>query len=516
MTNDLTSGNEQEKTESIKNDQGSNSYSIALSDPNAAPLNTGMQLTFDIFKDLGHRGIEIEQSEKEIGFRKNNSLITVKPLTLHQNRMLDVIFFIIAQGIDNTSTANYFDFIKKTKEGHYEIDLNFFKWLLSYKDASNSRVRDILSSIQDIRIQAEELTLEEDSDYNADDRLRHWQTHNFFNSAVIDVPRHKAAFSINPLFEQHITQPALFHFLSLRYIFPSLASKVLYDWVISLPAQKQPISISFKDLLKELNLEKRRSYREFGEFNRSFLQPAIEVINTRTNLHITVEFFRNNPKRPRTITDLAFTVDLNEHLGRGKRNDNLLFMEQYRTLRNKIGLSDSQVEEIVKERGAYDDERIEQAIKYTLVQQRLGRIKHSLSGYFMTALREGYRIGEIELEQHLNADPRLRELIGEVIYPQEGPLKQQEHAAAPLSVDERVIAEQDKSDRGFEYYTTKLTDEEKLAYLDAFLNSPYIQFVAKALDLDPLDKGAMFQAVFSNERLSHEFGLYMADKVKEN
>lgn len=515
MKNELTSENEQEETKNIKNDhdQDSNNYAVALSDPNVAPLNTGMQLTLDIFKDLGQRGIEIEQSEKEIGFRKNNSLITVRPLTLHQKRMLDVIFFIIAQGIDNTSTANYFDFIKKTKEGHYEIDLNFFKWLLSYKDASNSRIRDILSSIQDVRIQAEELTLEEDSDYNAKDRLRHWQTHNFFNSAVIDVTNHKAAFSINPLFEQHITQPALFHFLSLRYIFPTLASKVLYDWVVSLPVQKQPINISFKDLLKELNLEKRKSYREFGEFNRSFLQPAIKVINTRTNLHITVEFFRNNPKKPRTITDLAFTVDLNEYLIQDKRNDNLLFMEQYRTLRNKIGLSDSQVEEIVRERGAYDDERIEQAIKYTLVQQRLGKIKHSLSGYFMTALREGYRIGEIELQQHLSADPRLRELIGEVIYSGRGVSRQQERAAVPLSADERIIAEKEKSKSGFEYYRTKLTDEEKLAYLDEFLNNPYIQFVAKALDLDPFDKGAMFQAVFSNERLSHEFGLYMAEKA---
>jgi hypothetical protein len=68
----------------------------------------------------------------------------------------------------------------------------------------------------------------------------------------------------------------------------------------------------------------------------------------------------------------------------------------YETLRNEIGLSHADIDEIIKDRARYSDEVIQQAIDYTRHAAAAGKIKIRVSGYFMKALREGYIIGTLD------------------------------------------------------------------------------------------------------------------------
>lgn len=443
--------------------------------------NTGMQLALDIFNELDRKGLKIEQSEKEIGFRKNNLLITATSLTLNQKRLLDVLFFIAAQHIDNG--AHHIEGVQKNKNGIYEIELSFFKWLLSLPKMRNSQLRSLMESISETKLQAVELFNEEEIKRyeNKTDTLKHWQIHNFFGSLYLDIPNNTAAFSINPIFNDYIHNPKNFHFLSLCYVFPNLASKVLYDWIMLQPSLDTSILLTVEELRQELGQKNKRSFNVFSEFNRAFLTPAIETINDITNLNVNMTLHRGVRTQ---VTHIEFNIIEKEE---NNERDTYHRIEQYHMLRNNFGLLPKHFDEILKNRNEYTDERIKEAQDY--VHYRLAQNTHikSIPAYFMHALREGYHIGLYDA-QKVEAIPRHR-LVQK---------KAEEGFKTPLkcSVEGYNYDDADLSKKGWDHFHS-LSSKQRSFLVDFFSKDPFIQTLAENIDIES-----------TAEFIANQFALY--------
>lgn len=219
----------------------------------------------------------IKENIQLIDSRKN-LLITVNNLSLEQRRIIDVIFYIATQNIEENLTLQKYVSIK-TKD-LYEVDLSFFKWLLHFSNSSNSHLKDIMSSVQSARITAEEVSSHNNSSY---DKLIKWQSHNFFGSSFIDAQKKKVGFSINPILKGYIHKMKKTH-----YALPNWSSKILYDWLMLFPHFDTPFIFTFDELLKELGQENKKTYKKFDIFNKVFLKPAVEGINNTKKLNVKV------------------------------------------------------------------------------------------------------------------------------------------------------------------------------------------------------------------------------------
>lgn len=469
-----------------------------LQEKNLSPHNTGIQLAIDIFQELDSKNLKIEQSDKEVGFRKNDLLISATSLTLNQKRLLDVLFFIAAQNLENN--AQHFKAVKKHKNGIFEVDLSFFKWLLSLPKTRNSSLKNLMSSVSQAKLQAIEFFNEDEikRQEGQKDALKRWQTHNFFGSAYLDVPNNIISFSINPVFNDYLHNPKNFHFLSLRYVFPSLASKILYDWLMLNDDLSIPITVSIDQLKKELGQEKKKSYQRFAEFNRSFLTPGITVINETTNLEVELNLNRNSQAQ---VTHVEFVIT---ELEKEKTQDQMYRIHQYDELRDVFGLLPKNFDEILQNQDVMTDSKIEDAKAYVRYRLKQGADIKSVPAYFMHCLREGYHIGLYDAERLDYSHPEGGSEAS--LYEGKGSSKKT-LKTAKTSIPNNPYLDKKLSKEGWTLFHS-LNSEEKSDLVKLFSRDISIKSFAIGLKIDT--SPAYIEANFASiDELSCAFGVFV-------
>jgi hypothetical protein len=133
--------------------------------------------------------------------------------------------------------------------------------------------------------------------------------------------------------------------------------------------------------------------QEFKYFKRDWLAPAVDQINEVSDLRITFET-RNEPGS-RKIGRMRFRVqrkELAERVLHTHEHAQLL----YQALKQEIGLSGTQFNQIASERETFTDERLEQALERTRFSLKLGKVSKSPAGFFMKALKEGWIVSDAE------------------------------------------------------------------------------------------------------------------------
>ena len=177
------------------------------------------------------------------------------------------------------------------------------------------------------------------------------------------------------------------------------------------------------DMLREM-FQLTEKYDRFTSFYKRIIEPSLEDINRYTDLLVEVEKIRHG----KTVRALYFTItakteqEIRELYGDPlPSSDGIEPTDQrierqfdlYRaTVVNKFGVT-SKVFRLELAKRTYTDEEIEQAIRVTRRAKYQQRIKRSVEGFFIKALRDGYTDEQIEREKRVRERAKRAEEIQE-------------------------------------------------------------------------------------------------------
>jgi hypothetical protein len=145
----------------------------------------------------------VAEAPAALGYRRSNAFIGISDVSLAARRLIDVSFFFVAS----------------VPELHkeYRIDYGLFKWLLATTSENRSFVKKLIRQAQGAAILLNEGTGQEER----------WGSVPLMGEAFIAGG--EFIFSVSDRLQKAIKNPEAAHFLSLRFVFTSLYSKILYD-----------------------------------------------------------------------------------------------------------------------------------------------------------------------------------------------------------------------------------------------------------------------------------------------
>jgi hypothetical protein len=331
---------------------------------------TSRQLALALFDDANAEGLPVDTVRSDIGFARKNVLIRIVDLGVAARRLIDAAYFIVAQ--------------EEKVRDLYDVELDYFKWLMRYASRNNAHLEQVITEAQRALIQA---TAEAEAD----------GTKPFGSVQLIGRISYvggRFQFRVPPDLIGIIRGPGKSHWLSLRItsLFTLSYARVMYDHL--LPYADEGVTEWFTlDELRAWQGTMGAKAQEFKYFKRDWLTPAVDQINEVSDLHLSFET-RNEPGS-RKIGRMRFRVErkeLAERLLQTHEHAQAL----YQSLKQEIGLSSSQFNQIASERDTYTDERLEQALERTRFSLKLGKVSKSPAGFFMKALKEGWIVSDAE------------------------------------------------------------------------------------------------------------------------
>jgi hypothetical protein len=331
---------------------------------------TSRQLALALFDDANAEDLPLDAARSDIGFARKNVLIRIVDLGVAARRLIDAAYFIVAQESDVHDL--------------YDVELDYFKWLMRYSSRNNSHLEQVITEAQRALIQA---TAEADAD----------GTRPFGSVQLIGRISYKDGrfqFRVPPDLIGIIRGPGKSHWLSLRItsLFTLSYARVMYDRL--LPYADDGLTDWFTlDELRSWQGSMGAKALEFKYFKRDWLTPAVDQINEVSDLALSFET-RNEPGS-RKIGRLRFRIERKEMAER------LLHSHEqaqalYQTLKQEFGLSSAQLNQITSDREAYTDERLGQAVERTRFSLKLGKVSKSPAGFFMKALKERWIVSDAE------------------------------------------------------------------------------------------------------------------------
>lgn len=343
------------------------------------PITTSKQIALDLFLTIQGTGSKesIESVKEEIGFRRNNIFLNISKVSLSCRRLLDVTYFIVAQPDDNKELHEQ----RGTLE--YSVDLSFFKWLMGYSSRNNANLKVYFNEAQRALISILK-------DTNDEKKVQEWASTQLLGES--SVARGEITFSISNSLANLIKSPSQYHFLSLRFKFNSLYSRLLFDLLISYKNEGNTGWIPLEKLRQNLECD-LPTYQEWKLLNNRVIKPAVAEINERSNLKVGV--LSRKGKGSQRIGLIKFTI---KEVGELKEPPMNQLKHLYVDLKKEFGLSDSQVSKLIQYNDSEDGiQRIKDAMEYTRFQvKNKGVIIKSPSSYLVTAVEKGLVVGSLE------------------------------------------------------------------------------------------------------------------------
>jgi len=344
------------------------------------PKNDGaaMQLALSLFNDLEPHGAGVDHLPVQVGFHKNNLFINIVDMSLSARRAIDVLYFITAQD-------------PEYKDG-YRIDLHIFKWLMGYTSNNRKHLQSILREAQKAAVQIES---------SSDDGTKDEPWASIPMLGPVALANGKIFFEIHQRLQAEIKSPAASHFLSLRYVFKSIHAKILFDRLQLVIPQGMTHWISLEELRNWWGFD-GDEYAEFKKMRQRVIEKAVQQINEVTGLNVSYDT-KNIPGSKR-VGHIRFQIEKTAKFD-APQTSMITLKAQYEVLRNEFGLNGAQLDEIINHRDEWNDDRIQKAIEYTRYQLGQSKVKRSVSGYLMKAIREAYALGTAQIQLDMAPTP---------------------------------------------------------------------------------------------------------------
>lgn len=434
--------------------------------------SASQQLALALFEDFAPRGQSVTEAPKDLGFRRSNAFVKIIDLSLAGRRLIDVAYFLVAED--------------QEVRREYRVNVGLFKWLLATTSNNRRHLSKLVREAQKAAIELNEIDVEDPSK----DR---WGAVPLMGSAFIE--KGEFIFELPERLQRAIKNPKSSHFLSLRYVFKSVHSKVLYDRLQQFMVEGITPWFEVQALRAWLECEKK-TYDLFKHFRSKVLEVAISEIREVTGLHI--EMLTLNVPGSKKIGQVRFRLNVTEQPNEQKTAF-IVLRNVYETLRKEFALNQSEFNEIITNRDLYNDERIHQAMEYTRHNVKVGKVKVRAGGYFMKALREGYLLGELDKQIHHQSAivESTRKAADQEMAEREARVK-----AAGAERDQR------EADFGWEAYN-KLSTEQQSDMISEFCQSQAAKLLARRLNVAILN----VHEYINDPNVRSTFGGFVASRV---
>jgi plasmid replication initiation protein len=192
--------------------------------------------------------------------------------------------------------------------------------------------------------------------------------------------------------------------LSLQNVITSKHSLILYENIFFYYRADDGFGetpwVDVADLRKLLCL-KKGEYKQFKVFNSAVIKKSVEEINQKTDLQVTIEYRRSGRK----VSAIKFFVKLN-----GENEDSASTVppdtdKLIHRLVNNYGIAENQANQIVKE---YSAARIFENLTIVDQDNKAGKIKGSLAGYAVKAIKQDYRKDRKPVERKVSVYEGMR------------------------------------------------------------------------------------------------------------
>lgn len=335
-------------------------------------LGTQAQLALALFNEFEPQELSVRHAPESLGYHRNDAFIEIVDLSLAGRRLIDVAYFLVAD--------------EPTTQPVYRFDYGLFKFLMGTTSNNRTHFEKAIRDAQKAAIKVKELD-------HKDPSKDRWGSIPLMGPAFI--VNGEVIFELPDRLQRIIKNPSSSHFLSMRYVFGKLYSRVLYDRLLPyLPHGSSP-EFSLPELREWLECT-AKTYDAFKYLKSKVLDPAIEEIEQLTGLRVTMV----TPKVPGTKRVAGVRFFLQKVRTEDSEKDSLHALRNfYEILRREFGLNAEQLNEIVQGRAVFTDQRISDAVEYTRFQIELGVVKKA-NAYFMKALREGYLVAEADKRIH--------------------------------------------------------------------------------------------------------------------
>lgn len=340
----------------------------------AAARTTPRQMALALFEDMFDLGMPINEANREIGYQRNNFFTEIVNMGLAARRFLDAAYFIVAQ--------------EPEVPEQYDVELNYFKWLMRYDSRNLKHLRTIADEAQNAKIRVTNTPSDREP---AENDI--WVQVQLIG--MVALHRGRVRFDVHHSLIPHIRDPRKSHWLSLRIStsFTRSLARAIYDKVLpSVPnARTDWIKL---DEMRTWPGKMGANATIFKYFKRDWLEPAVREINEISDIDLSYE--------TKTESTSSKKVDRIRFLLKRKDTADAVMAsladasQLYKILKEEFNLSTRQFSEISENRETWNDDRILQAIEYTRFKLNRGQIKKSPAGYLMKALRDNWRMSDAE------------------------------------------------------------------------------------------------------------------------
>lgn len=411
---------------------------------------------------------------KALGFRRSNAFVRIVDLSLAGRRLIDVAYFLVAADPE----------LKK----EYRVDYGLFKWLLATTSENRAHLKKLIREAQKAAIELNGPDVQDDNSHP-------WGSVPLMGPAFIAGG--EFIFELPERLQRAIKNPQATHFLSLRYVFKSIYSKILYDRLQ--PFMDEGLTPWFDlDALRAWLECEKKTYSLFKHFRNKVLDVAVNEIAEVTGLKVVM--VTQNVPGSKKIGHVRFKWDASQQTDEQKTAF-VVLKATYETLRTEFALNQTEFDEIIKNRATLTDERIQQAMEYTRHQAAAGKVKLRAGGYFMKALREGYLIGTL--------DKKIREKSVEITEA----AKQGTKAKAMRETDgelEFSARRQKEAVLGWEAYRSLETTQQEILVRD-FCKLSTTQMIARRLEIGLED----LPRRLSDPAASTSFGIFVSNRMQK-
>lgn len=411
----------------------------------------------------------------ELGFRRSNAFAKIVDLSLAGRRLVDVAYFLAAENNDILP--------------EYRVELGLFRWLMGTTSRNQRHLNKIIREAQQAAIVLNEVDVDDPSK----DR---WGSIPLMGVAFIQ--HGEFSFELADRLQRAIKNPTASHFLSLRYVFNSIHSKILFDRLQPYIDERVTPWFDVPALRGWLQCEKK-TYDLFKHFRHKVLEVAIAEIREVTGMH--VEILTQNVPGSKRIGQVRFRVDDSRQPKNEHKIEFIILRALYETLRSEFALSQTEFNEIITNREQYTDERIQQAIDYTRHNVTQGKVKLRAGGYFMKSLREGYLLGTL--------DRKIHEKAHDALAAKDAASAEATNREALMHAAESERA-QKLADLGWEAYEQLDADKQADAVAD-FCRAPSSKPLARSLQIS-LD---VLHEHLTDPRVRSSFGVFVAARVRQ-
>ncbi|CAM3480780.1 MULTISPECIES: replication initiation protein [Cupriavidus] len=421
---------------------------------------TPRQMALALFEDMFDLGTSINEANREIGYQRNNFFTEIVNMGLAARRFLDAAYFIVAQ--------------EPEVPDQYDVELNYFKWLMRYDSRNLKHLRTIADEAQNAKVRVTNTPSDREP---AEDDI--WVQVQLIG--MVAMHRGRIRFDVHHSLIPHIRDPRKSHWLSLRIstAFTRSLARAIYDKVLpSVPAGRT-------DWIK---LDEMRTWPGkmganasiFKYFKRDWLEPAVREINEISDIELSYE--------TRTESTSSKKVDrIRFQLQRKDTADAVMASlsdasQIYKILKDEFNLSTRQFTEISENREAWNDDRILQAIEYTRFKLNRGQVKKSPSGYLMKALRDNWRMSEaertmVQVQTKLLTEETEKEAVKAAVK------SSVEHSVA--SRDEETRARMNEESAQGRAHFTSADTKTRREFIRAWLASREGKLVLRRMKLEP-------------------------------